>query len=176
LNLTVADTLRLVRENLNTLPLPPEMQKIALASLELIESDYSEISIKNFEKAFTEFEDSLYSENTEKVCWPWEWNWFGLNKKKKNHKEDHKQNLAASIVNINNEGLPGQLKWNTLIGIAETAVGMTFLAVGGLTGGVSSAVGAVLISNGVTRITTDGWNDLQTYINDHKAKNTSSPQ
>lgn len=56
-NLTIQDACKLVRENLHTLQMPEEAQKIILATIELYGS---EVADKNLLKA--------------QIYWPWEWN------------------------------------------------------------------------------------------------------
>lgn len=68
-------------------------------------------------------------------------------------------------AHINEEGLPGRLSLNTLIGFIEIAVGASCVLVGGATG-LGAVVGSVLLAGGIHCIAEDGLKDIQEAMRD----------
>ncbi len=119
LNLTIQDACKLVRENLHTLQLHEETQRIILATIELYGSD---LALTNTKEERFESNVDVTTKNLlmARIYWPWEWNWFGLNKNHKNkyqHATKHTRNVNPS--NLIAEDLPS----NCYIGGCEMLAG-----------------------------------------------------
>lgn len=146
LNLTIQDACKLIRENLHTLPLPEESQKILLATIELYGSDVTLLSTnqENFESSIELARKSSFP--IAHIYWPWEWNWFGLNKKHKTkYLHENKCAYNANPSNSTETDLPS----NCYIGGCEILTGslVLLLPIPG-----AQWLGGVMVADGVRRV------------------------
>lgn len=143
LNLTIQDACKLVRENLHTLQLSEEFQRIILSTIALYESDLTPPTNKEgFESSEAANKDLLKAH----IYWTWEQNWFGLNKNHKNkiqHADKH--TCHANPSNLMEKDLPS----NCYIGGCEMLAGalIFILPIPG-----AQWLGGLMVGDGVRRV------------------------
>lgn len=92
LNLTIQDACLLIRQNLPTLSLDSEVQKMIIATIQLFEFSPDQIDEIMYSKIIPHLPQSTVESLCLSVYWPWEWKWFGLNIKR------HKKRNSASCI------------------------------------------------------------------------------
>jgi hypothetical protein len=144
LNLTTTDACKLVRENLHTLNLSEDLQKVVLSTIKLYEPDLQPTEVPK--------EVSRLASNVGNVAmslyWPWQWNWFGMNKKHKSNNSHfclsrHAYNTTGST--LMDEELPG----NCYLGGCELLAGalVFILPIPG-----AAWLGGVMMGDGIRRV------------------------
>ena len=145
LNLTIQDACKLVRENLHTLNLPEELQRVLLTTINLYESDSRSSEVKKEEPA-----NNLNQFHTASATIQWPSVYLlGLNKKKK--RKPQYQDFPICQVHPLSDLKEGELPGNVYIGGCEVLAG-ALICVIGLIYPPAVIVGTALITDGGSRL------------------------